>query len=84
MKMTADHLCFLSWTVTRTLPTLMKTDEMSTTRSTCLYKLDPADVTSSDQSEQASLETSVSLGSGGIAKRATAMVFVKYLTAIAR
>ena len=58
------------------LPTLMKMGEMSTMRSTCLYKLDEAHVTPSDQPQKASLETLVSLGSDGIAKWATAIEFV--------
>lgn len=35
-----SNLCFYSWTVMRTLPTLTKMDGTSTMRSTCLYKLD--------------------------------------------
>lgn len=48
---TNKNQCFFlhSWIVTKTLPTSMKMDETSTTRSTCSYKfkLDPAGLASS-------------------------------------
>lgn len=88
--MTEDDVSIHSWIATKILPTLMKMDETSTTRFTCLYKFtsDPQPIglspsSSSDHSEQTSLETSVSLSSSDKARGATVMLFVKYTKAIA-
>lgn len=79
MKTIKDNLSFHSWIATRILPTLMKTDEMSTTRSICLYKfkLDPADTTSSIRRIWPSLFGNLSVpapGSGDKARGANVMV----------
>lgn len=46
-----SNLCFHSWTVMRTLPTLTKMDGTSTMRSTCLYKLDKDAIRSNAKSD---------------------------------